>query len=171
MKSADPVRQAKHEEIKRRYARRRRRSSKARTKPQIAALRLNDLAKLFRGRYGLTLPDDDAGRDDLAVALAHIATLSKAHERMVAYCEVWAPWLQVGEAKRMMVDAFANQQHWKADQLAWRMRLTAADRTTLGITTIGAIDLPKHARANRRKARSKARSKAWRKSKRAANTP
>ena len=35
--------------------------------------RLRDLDRLFHHRYrGLTLPDDDSGRDDLAIALDHL---------------------------------------------------------------------------------------------------
>jgi hypothetical protein len=42
---------------------------------QLVALRMHDLAKLFRSRYGIELPDDDAGRDDMDVALNHLACL------------------------------------------------------------------------------------------------
>lgn len=131
--------------------------SKAHTAPQIAALRLKDLAKLFRGRYGITLPDDDAGRDDLAIALAHIASLATARERMIHYCEIWVPWMTLRESNAMMAKAFSSGQYWTADQLAWRLRLTMADRTALGITTIGAIDMGKAARTKNRKAKARAR--------------
>lgn len=135
-----------------------------RTAPQIATLRLNDLAKLYRARYGVSLPDDDAGRDDLDIALHHIATLTNATSRMAKYIEIWAPWLSFSEARRIMGAVFLDPQAWKADQLAWRLRLTAADRATLGITTIGAIDLNKAGRIRARKARAKEREKARRKS-------
>lgn len=158
---------AKRAEIRRRY----RRGGKARTAPQIAALRLNDLARLFRARYGLTLPDDDAGRDDLQVALSHIAPLANSRGRMGRYIEIWAPWLTVKEAKVLIDQALTDPQVWKADQLAWRLRLTAVDRATLGITTIGAVDMNKAARARARKARSRERSKAYRLRRKAANAP
>lgn len=156
-------------EIKLRHRRRSR--AKARTAPQIATLRLRDLAKLFRARYGITLPDDDAGRDDLYVALTHVAQLNTARERMHRYLEIWAPWLTLREARSTVDHALTNPRRWTADQLAWRMRLTLADRTALGITTIGAVDLNKAGRKRLRKARSKARSKAYRERKRAANAP
>lgn len=137
----------------------------------MATLRLNDLARLFRARYGLTLPDDDAGRDDLHVALSHLAPLSGARDRMARYVEIWAPWLTVAEARQVMDAALTQPQKWKADQLAWRLRLTAADRAALGITTIGAIDLNKAARARARKAKSAERSKAYRQRIKTANAP
>jgi hypothetical protein len=124
---------------------------------QIAALRLNDLARLFRARYGVTLPNDDAGRDDMAVALNHIASLAHPRGRMLKWMEVWAPWVTAGEQSKLIADAITAQQHWTADQLAWRMRLTFEDRTALGLTTIGAIDMPKRERTKRRKRLHKAR--------------
>jgi hypothetical protein len=79
---------------------------------QLIALRMRDLANLYRSRYGIALPDGDA---------------------------------------------LVNPQRWKADALAWRLRLTAADRAALGITTIGAIDENKAARTKRRRAKDRQR--------------
>lgn len=154
------VRAARHAEIKRHYKRKAR--ARTRSAPQIATLRLNDLARLFRARYGITLPDDDAGRDDLFVALSHLSMLSRSRERMGRYVEIWAPWLTVAEARQVIDHALTNPQRWKADQLAWRMRLTHADRTTLGITTIGAVDMNKAGRIKLRKRKARDRERARR---------
>jgi len=154
------VRIARRVEIKQRYKRKAR--AQTRTAPQIATLRLNDLARLFRARYGITLPDDDAGRDDLFVALSHVAMLSNSRDRMHRYVEIWAPWLTVAEARQVIDHALTNPQRWKADQLAWRMRLTAADRAALGITTIGAVDLNRAGRIRLRKAKARDRERARR---------
>lgn len=167
MAAALPAEKAKKAEIRRRY----RRKGKFHTAPQIAALRLKDLARLFRARYGLALPDDDAGRDDLQVALSHIAPLANSRTRMERYIEIWAPWLTVREARALINQSLTDPQVWRADQLAWRLRLTAADRATLGITTIGAIDMNKAARTRARKERSKERSRAYRLRLKAANAP
>jgi hypothetical protein len=161
------VKQAQHAEIRRRYRKRK----KHRTAPQLASLRLADLAKLFRARYGLKLPDDDAGRDDLQVALSHLAALSTARDRMARYVELWAPWLTVAAARAAIDTALTEPKKWRADQLAWRMRLTAADRATLGITTIGAIDLPKAAREKLRTRKKRDRERARRKRAKAACPP
>ena len=122
-----------------------------RTPMQIVALRLHDLAKLFRHRYGLTLPDDDAGRDDLDIAINHLANLARPRRHIANWIELWAPWLTAKEQADMVGAALANPQHWKADNLAWRLRLTAQDRRMLAITTIGAIDENKAARTKRRR--------------------
>lgn len=130
---------------------------------QLVTLRLNDLAKLFRGRYGHVLPDDDAGRDDLAVAVNHLACLPHPQKPIDCWLEIWAPWLTVKERKAIVSEALMNPMRWKADALAWRLRLTAADRAALGITTIGAIDENKAARKKRRKAQARKRMTAHRK--------
>jgi hypothetical protein len=124
---------------------------------QLVTLRLHDLAKLFRGRYGHVLPDDDAGRDDLSVAVHHLACLPHPQKPIDHWLELWAPWLTLKERKQIVGDALSNPQRWKADALAWRLRLTAADRHALGITTIGAIDENKAARAKRRRRRDRER--------------
>lgn len=125
--------------------------SQRRSPMQLVGLRLNDLAKIFRARYGHVLPDDDAGRDDLMVAVHHLASLAHPRAHVTRWLELWAPWLTIAEHKQIIGDALANPQRWKADALAWRLRLTAADRRMLGVTTIGAIDENKAARAKRRR--------------------
>lgn len=145
------------------YEARQRPRKRSRGSPcQIASLRLNDLARLFRARYGVTLPDDDAGRDDMMVAVNHLASLAHPKGRISKWLGLWTPWLTIAERDRIIGEAILEQHHWTADQLAWRLRLTDADRATLGITTIGAIDCSKRERTQRRKAKAKERVKAWR---------
>lgn len=134
-----------------------RKSLRRRSPMQLVTLRLNDLAKLFRARYGHVLPDDDAGRDDLEVAVNHLACLPHPQKPIEHWIEIWAPWLTVKERNVIVAGALLCPTRWKADALAWRLRLTAADRTTLGITTIGAIDENKSARKKRRKVQARRR--------------
>lgn len=122
-----------------------------RTPMQLVALRLHDLARLFRHRYGTVLPDDDAGRDDLAVAVNHLASLARPRRHIANWISLWAPWLSIAEHDAIVGPALANPMYWKADPLAWRLRLTKEERTMLGITTIGAIDQNKAARVKRRR--------------------
>jgi len=124
---------------------------------QIVALRLNDFAILFRSRYGIALPDDDAGRDDLEPVIHHLASMPQASKRIGFWLEIWAPWLTLTEQRSIISDGIANARAWSADQLAWRYRVTAAERTGLGLTTIGAIDQGKAARTKARKQRARHR--------------
>lgn len=129
---------------------------------QLAALRIADLSTLFRSRYGMTLPDDDAGRDDIRLAMDHLASLPHPARAMTRWLETWAPWLTLAEHRQTIADGIAQQRHWKADALAWRLRLTKEERRMLGITTIGAIDEGKAARTKRRKDRDRERKQAKR---------
>lgn len=124
---------------------------------QIVSLRLNDFARLLRSRYGITLPDDDAGRDDLEPVLHHIAALPQPARRAMHWLEIWAPWLTLGEQREIVSKAIATARPWTADQLAWRYRITREERTMLGLTTIGAIDHGKRARTKSRKERDRQR--------------
>jgi hypothetical protein len=125
--------------------------SSRRTPMQLVALRLHDLAKIFRHRYGLVLPDDDAGREDLEIAVNHLASLARPRRHIANWIGLWAPWITAKEQQEMVGAALATPQHWKADNLAWRLRLTAEERRMLGVTTIGAIDQNKAARTKRRR--------------------
>jgi hypothetical protein len=122
---------------------------------QLVALRMNDLAILFRSRYGQELPDDDSGRDDLEIALNHLACLAHPRGHIASWIKAWAPWLTAGEEAEIVPPILANPQRWKADALAWRLKLTMEQRTMLGITTIGAVDQNKGARTKRRKQRDR----------------
>jgi hypothetical protein len=125
--------------------------ARRRTPMQLVSLRLHDLAKIFRHRYGIVLPDDDAGREDLEIAINHLANLARPRKHIANWISLWAPWLTAAEQADMVGSALAIPQHYKADGLAWRLRLKAEERRMLGVTTIGAIDENKAARTKRRK--------------------
>jgi hypothetical protein len=141
--------------------RQKRRRAKS-TPLQVVALRLSDFARLFRSRYGIALPDDDSGRDDIEPVMHHLAALSQPARRARHWLEVWAPWLTIGEQRDLIARAIAAAKPWTADQLAWRYRVTKEERTMLGLTTIGAIYHGKRARAKRRKERDRQRKAAAR---------
>jgi hypothetical protein len=124
---------------------------------QLIGLRMRDLCALFRSRYGTELPDDDAGRDDLYVAINHLACLAHPRRHIDAWMQTWAPWITAKEQLELVGRAMAMPERWTADKLAWRMRMTMEQRTVLGLTTIGAIDCPKAARAKRRRQQEKVR--------------
>lgn len=147
-----------------RYFSNRQKGKRKRASPmQLASLRLGDLSRVFRSRYGgVRLPDDDAGRDDIRLAVDHLASLPHPAKAIVRWLETWAPWLTLAEHRQIIADGIANQRNWKADALAWRLRLTKEERRMLGITTIGAIDEGKAARTKRRRDRDRERKAAAR---------
>lgn len=93
----------------------------------------------------------------MMVAVNHLASLARPKGRIENWLDLWCPWLTRAESTSIIAKAIMEQHHWTADQLAWRLRLTDADRTALAITTIGAIDCSKAQRTKRRKAKHKAR--------------
>jgi hypothetical protein len=141
---------AKRLEIKLRYKRRRKRVN-------LGALRLAELNRLLTSRYGDHLPDDDAGRDDLAVIVHHMVSIGTGNpvDRIRSWVRMRAPWCPIVLLDELTHDAMTRPRRWKADKLAWRMHLTAADRKTLRITTIGAIDKGKGTRVAERRQRKR----------------
>jgi hypothetical protein len=133
------------------------RARRRQSRPSIASLRVAELARLFKARYGNVLPDDDAGRDDAAIMVHHLAALTgDPRPRVMGFIELRCPWMPIAEAKALLVETIAKPRRWRADKLAWRLRLTSADRATLKITTIGAVDKPKSERWHERQERTRA---------------
>lgn len=127
---------ARHAEIARRYAWNGKGRGKRKPGHGIANLRLRQLERLFHDRYGDALPDDDAGRDDLLIALHHIAALAqRADEAMTFWAAVWAPWIDEDELKGIIETVLAKPLKWKAATLGSRLRLTGTEHDALGITT------------------------------------
>jgi hypothetical protein len=124
---------------------------------QKITFRLNDLAALYRSRCGITLSNDDAGIDYLEIALHHLARLPHPQHRINCWIEIWTPWLTVGDKARILPPILMNPRIWTADELAHELGLTMEERTMLGITTIGAVDMNKAQRAKQRKHREKLR--------------
>jgi hypothetical protein len=149
---------ARHAEIARRYswAAKQRKNGELNKKPDrtrlITLIRLRELERIFQSRYGRFLPDDDSGRDDLNLVAHHISHLAGdvvAH--VLGWAKAWAPWLPEDDARSLAARVAADPVKYTADILAWRLRLTAGERTALRITTIGAFDKSKAERAEERR--------------------
>lgn len=124
-------------------------------RPSIAALRVAELSRLFMCRYGEQLPDDDAGRDDARLMAHHLVQLAgDPRRRIMGFVELRCPWMSVAEAKALLLECIDRPRRWRADKLAWRLRLTHADRAALKITTIGSVDKPRSARWQERQERA-----------------
>ena len=93
-RDADAAREARHAEVARRYAL----VDATRPKPAdslTVTMRARELRSFLSHRYGDALPDDDAGRDDLALLLGYVMQLNpgRAVPAMIAEARAWAPWL------------------------------------------------------------------------------
>ena len=141
---------AKHREVDRRYAWDDRQRERAKY-PLIVMFRLRDLETFFAHRYGETLPDDDAGRDDLYVMASHIYRLGHPAKHIPAWARLWCPWMGDAGCARLIAEVAERQECWTADELAGRIGLDDATRTLLKIKSIGAVDVDKAARYRRAK--------------------
>jgi hypothetical protein len=143
-----------HAEIARRY-----KAGQAQ-KPRISitSLRINELNRLFAARYGHTLPDDDAGRDDIMVMAHHLARCpGEIGRRIRQWIELHAPWMTSDMAAQIIRFVLSKPIKWRADTLAQRLGLTELERRQLGIRTIGAIDMTREERKKARRLRQRQR--------------
>jgi hypothetical protein len=144
---------AKRAEIRRRYAR-------GRPKFSLTGRRVDDLEEVYRAYFGKPLPADDNGRELTIIMAHHLAGLGgDPRPRIAEWFQLWAPWLSIADAREITGEALLKPRRWKADTLAWRLKLKDADRTRLGVTTIGSIDVGKDERIRRREQRKYARLK------------
>jgi hypothetical protein len=134
----------------------------------MTAVRIAELNRLLRERYGHVLPDDDAGRDDALVVCCHLARCREPDRRMRRWLELWAPWMPPDEQATLITNVSANPLRWRADPLGKRMGLTAAERSRLRITTIGSTDMGKADRKARRRQQRRDRDRRYREQQRRA---
>lgn len=125
---------AKRAEIALRYARATRKFGPV----SFAAIRLSELTRLFQCRHRGNLPADDYGKTSARIAVHHIARLRDAARRMDRWLEFWTPWLDLASRERLINEATEHPMRWKADKIAWKLRVTPAERKSLNLKTIGA---------------------------------
>ena len=126
---------AKQREIAQRYDwAQRQKSRKPRTRPNIRTLRLAELNRILRDRYGKSLPDrlDDHGR---ALINALVGYLSDAPDGLFSV-QLWARHWGLASVP------VTKPRRWTADTLGKAIGLTDKERTALRIRTIGAVDCP-----------------------------
>ena len=133
--------------------------------PTVVTLQSHAVQLFFNDRYGGVFPDDDAGRDDLSVALELRASRGEGEPALRRYVASSAPWMTEEETSQLLDRVYANPVKFRADTLGLRIGLSDADRTRLGITTIGGFDFPRAARLARRQAKKNARRTAKRRAK------
>lgn len=147
---------AKKAEIARRYRRKRAKASRA----QLSAIRIKELNRLFTARYGEILPNNEAGRQAIEIIAHHLVCLpGLPQKRLHDWATLHAPWMTVADVQTILAKVVTQPRTWKADSLAWLLKLNYADRQALKITTIGAIDCNASQRAAKRRQKAKKRAK------------
>lgn len=122
----------------------------------VHRVRLGHVRRLLRDRYGATLPDDDAGAEDLRILL-HVKALCYAPERrekaLANETGVVAPWLANGRAIKLASEIAIKPIKLKADTIGRALNVDWKTRERLKIWQIGAVDLPADIRKIRRRMR------------------
>ena len=129
-------------------------------------LRLGDIRRLLYYRYGPTLPDDDAGHEDLIELLKPLSLGLNAARRMTNEVELVAPWVRHVEG---IIDHVNRLPIWqrkpKADEIGQRFRLTNAERERFRLWTMAPVDMSADDLAEQRKAKERARKARYRRRK------
>ena len=160
---------ALHQEVECRYARQKR---IARERFSLPALRVSEIQRFFRHKYGEQLPNDDAGLEDLEILLNQAAGIpGNSVPSLARLAAKWAPWMAVDTRLTAAEKALSQRKRWKADPLAQALGLTDKVRTLLIIRSIGCTDLPKQQRIQRRRARKLARDREYQRRKRLSRGP
>jgi hypothetical protein len=126
----------------------------------IRRLRLGDLQKILRFRYGHTLPDDDAGREDLFELLLPISLGQEERRKMMNAIEVNAPWMDADETMQL-IDQINRMPSYERKRTARRqgeiMRISKAEREVLKLKTIAPFDMTDEQLAEQRKEKDRDR--------------
>lgn len=140
-------------EVKLKYARQKR-LKYGTTKLGIVAIRVRELERLFKDRWGDQLPDDDAGRSDALIMAQHIGALCRDEVDKRADIKAWlsrkAPWMGQDETEGILNLVISKPQKFKADRLGKLLSLQDWQRKKLRICTIGCIEMTSQERRAKR---------------------
>jgi len=117
----------------------------------VAVRRNADLQRYLTDRYGCEWPDDDAGRDDLWLAVHSLTTVGKWDGEVRAFIASKAPWLSESETLQMLDKAYALPRPYGAAKLGQKVGLTDQDRDRLKLWSIDAADDPGRLKRRERK--------------------
>ena len=120
-------------------------------------LRLGHLKRILHDRYGLILPDDDAGRDDLHELLLAVSLRPKEPVLIMRnIVETWAPWMtspEMYDLIQRIEQTPPNQRYRTAKDLGRRLNVTNAERERMRLWTIAPADMTEDELAEWRRAK------------------
>ena len=131
---------------------------------RIRRIRLGDLQRHLRSRYGPVLPDDDFRGATMLFELLLPISLGQGHARkMKNAIEIWAPWMSAGEASQIIDRVNRTPDYLRkpnARLLGERLGLLNYEREAIGIRTIKPADMTDEQLKEQRK--TKERTRKWR---------
>lgn len=128
------------------------------SKPYRPLMRRIEIEKLIRARHGAMVPDPE-DTDDRATCLAYAraAALSLSGQDMHAWAARWMPWADRDEIQPFIAEAAKRRHMMSADGVAGMLMVTYAERSQVGLNTIGACDISKDQRLAFTKAKKRER--------------
>ena len=139
------------------------RPSRKRAKPHDMAYsienhRMREIEKIIRHRHGRGIPDP-AGTDDVDLCHAYLQAVASTPDSQSAssWALVWAPWADPVLLDLLDRSASGRSKMPPADAVAKMLYVRMAERTLLGLKTIGACDISRHARELSAKERKRER--------------
>lgn len=120
----------------------------------VRRVRLGDVKRVFRARWGPELPNDDAGEDDLVILLA--LTDPRNWNNVT---EVWAPWMSAAKAEEIKQHVATTKIDVSPLALGLRVRLTMEERERLGVRQIAPCDVTKEELKEHRKMKERDRAR------------
>ncbi|MBX4895329.1 hypothetical protein [Rhizobium bangladeshense] len=122
--------------------------------------RMREIEKLIRHRHGEIVPE----ADDALIYVEVIASLAFVEfgegfvEVVLGWAARWLPWAGKAAIEEVIYERTKLRfSPLSADALAHALHLSYAERSTLGIRTIGAFDVPKAKREKLQKAKRRQR--------------
>ena len=132
----------------------------------IRRLRYGAMLRLFRDRWGHTLPDDDAGRDDLWALVCNVSLAQKEPEKKMRHViELWAPWMQADEPEDYVKHVWGLDIYERtpsAKELGERLGVINEVRERLKLWPFKPIDMTDEQLAEQRRRKSNERRRAKR---------
>lgn len=136
-----------------------RKRAKRHDKPfSLENLRMREIEDVIRHRHGNGIPDPSGTDDvDLCHAYLRVVALTPASQNVSSWALVWAPWADPVTLALMDQAAADRERMLPSDAVARMLYVTMAERSALGLKTIGACDVSKAERNDAARERKKER--------------
>lgn len=144
-------------EIRYRSAAREAKEGRRGRRPKVCNLRLAEVERIYRDRFGKLFPNNPDGRAALQIVADCIALATGAvPSHIVGFIRARAPWA-LPEADAYAASACSESRWLSADEMAWRIGLSASERSRLKVRTIGAAGMTARQRKLAQKEKRRAR--------------
>lgn len=122
------------------------RQSRGTWKFDLGLLRDREVEKIIRSRHGKGIPNPE-GTEDREGCLAYLRVIASSKKQdLRAWCRRWAPWVTTEVIERVGQEAGRRKRMMNSNGAAGLLMVTMAERTNLGLRTIGACDMSAQAR-------------------------